>query len=216
MSRQRRAEALLVDLDGVLRRWNRAVADSVEARYGLPAGTVPDTMFEWSRLVAATTGRITDAEWMAQVVVALADRVGGVAAARAVVDEWRAHRGEADSDGLAFVRDVRAAGRPVALATNATDRLGADLIALGLAGEFDAVVNSAEVGVRKPAREFFVAACVALGVPLDRCLVVDDDDRDVRGARAAGLPAYRWTGAGDVPYLRAALDLGVGSATGGH
>lgn len=207
MSRRRHAEALLVDLDGVLRRWDPAVVAKIEARYGLPAGTVLETMFEWPRLVAATTGRLTDAEWMADVVAVLADRVGGAAAARCMVEEFQAHRGEVDEDALAFVREVRAAGRPVALATNATDRLGADLGALGLAGEFDAVVNSAEVGARKPAREFFVAASAALGVTLDRCLVVDDDDRNVRGARAAGLPAYRWTGSGDVPYLRAALDL---------
>lgn len=99
MSRRRHAEALLVGLDGVLRRWDPAVAALAEARYGLPAGTVLDT--------------------------------------------------------------------------NATDRLAAHLDALGLTDEFDA------------------------------------DDRIVRGARVAGLPAYRWTGPGDVPYLRAALALGV-------
>lgn len=207
MSGRQRAEALLVDLDGVLRRWDPAVGARIEARYGLAPGTVLDTMFERSRLVAATTGQITDTEWMAEVAAALAGRVGGATAARSLVDEWQAYRGEVDSDALAFVREVRAAGRPVALATNATDRLGADLAVLGLADEFDTVVNSAQVGARKPVREFFSAASAALRVPLDRCLVVDDEDRNVRGARLAGLPAYRWTGPADLPYLRAALGL---------
>lgn len=214
MTRRQRAGALLVDFDGVLRRWEPAVGATVEGRYGLPAGTVRDTMFEWPRLRAAISGEITDAEWMAQVADALADRVGGPDAARSLIDEWQAHRGEVDADVLAFVREVRAAGRPVGLATNATDRLEADLTTLELAGEFDVVVNSAQVGAAKPAREFFVAAAAALHVPMERCLFVDDDDRNVRGARAAGLSAYRWTGPDDLPYLRAALDLGAGRPAG--
>jgi putative hydrolase of the HAD superfamily len=36
---------------------------------------------------------------------------------------------------------------------------------------------------------------------------VDDDDRVVRGARAAGLSAYRWTGPQHLTYLRKALEL---------
>jgi putative hydrolase of the HAD superfamily len=36
-------------------------------------------------------------------------------------------------------------------------------------------------------------------------LFVDDEDRNVRGAREAGLAAFRWTGPMDLPYVRAAL-----------
>jgi putative hydrolase of the HAD superfamily len=108
---------------------------------------------------------------------------------------------------LALVREVRAGGRPVGLATNATGLLDADLDLLGLTGEVDAVVNSSAVGAAKPARQFYAAACAALGLPADLVLLVDDDDRAVRGARAAGLSAYRWTGPDDVRYIRAALGL---------
>ena len=45
--------------------------------------------------------------------------------------------------------------------------------------------------------------------PPERCLFVDDQERNVRGARAAGLSAYRWNGPADLPYLRAALGLGA-------
>jgi len=81
----------------------------------------------------------------------------------------------------------------------------ADLARLGLAGEFDVVVNSSVIGAHKPSREFFATACVAVATPPARCFFVDDDDRHVRGARVAGLSAYRWNGAADLPYLRAAL-----------
>jgi putative hydrolase of the HAD superfamily len=95
----------------------------------------------------------------------------------------------------------------VGLATNATDLLRDDLAALGLAGEFDAVVSSWELKIHKPAPGFFERACAALGEEPQWVLFVDDDDRAVRGARAAKMLAYRWTGRREFGYLRAALGL---------
>jgi putative hydrolase of the HAD superfamily len=69
------------------------------------------------------------------------------------------------------------------------------------------VVNSSVIGFAKPTPSYFAAACAALDVPPRLCLFVDDSDRFVRGARAAGLSAHRWTGPADLPYLRAALGL---------
>jgi putative hydrolase of the HAD superfamily len=124
-----------------------------------------------------------------------------------LVVEWDAYRGEIVPEVLGFVREVRAAGVPVGLATNATDDLSADLAVLGVVDDFDAVVSSAQAGVHKPARAFFHAACLAVGSPPERCLFVDDDDRNVRGARAAGLSAYRYSTPDDFAYLRSALGL---------
>jgi putative hydrolase of the HAD superfamily len=201
VSLRKRPEALLLDFDGVLRVWDPARTTAVEEKYGLPPGALMETAFAWPRLRAALVGEVTDAEWMAGVAAAL-DAPDAVA-------EWQRYRGAVDREVLALVREVRAAGRPVALATNATDRLPADLVALGLVGEFDAVVNSSEVGTPKPTREFFTAACAAVGRPPDRCLLVDDDDRQVRGARVAGLSGYRWTGVEHLGYLRLAFGIGA-------
>jgi putative hydrolase of the HAD superfamily len=195
-----RPTALLVDLDGVLRRWDPGVPERIEAAHGLPVGALEKTAMDWARLKPAITGEVTHAAWMAGVAEALG--------APEAVAEWQRYRGEVDPDVLAFVRAARAAGVPVGIATNATDHLDADLEALGLTGEVDAVVNSSVVGAHKPTREFFTAACLALHTPPDRVLLVDDSDRFVRGARVVGLPAYRWTGPADLPYLRAALGLG--------
>jgi putative hydrolase of the HAD superfamily len=195
-----------MDFDGVLRVWDPARVTAVEEKYGLPPGAVTETAFAWPRLRQALVGEVSHAEWMAGVARALADAVG-VEQAQQAVAEWQSYRGAVDTDVLALVREVRAAGLPVALATNATDLLPADLDALGLAGEFDAVINSSVLGTPKPTREFFAAACAAVSRPPDRCLLVDDDDRQVRGARVAGLPAYRWAGPEHLRYLRAAFGL---------
>lgn len=193
------ARALLVDLDGVLRRWDRAHEAAIERRYGLDAGALLATAMEPDRVRPVLLGEVAHADWMAG--------VGKALGAPEAVTEWEAYRGEVDPDVLGLVREVRAAGLPVALVTNATDRLDADLATLGLVGELDAVVNSSVLGTAKPAPEYFTRACELVRVPPRDCLVVDDSERVVRGARAAGLLAHRWSGPADLPYLRAALGL---------
>jgi putative hydrolase of the HAD superfamily len=203
--RRDRATALLLDLDGVVRWYDPDLTSPAERRYGLAPGTVLRTALEPARLMPAITGKVSRAEWLTGVAEALADRVGGADMSRSLVVEWDAYRGTVVPQVLAFVREMRQSGVPVGLATNATDDLALDLAALGLASEFDAVVSSALLGVPKPAPEFFAAACDAVGAPADRCLFVDDDERNVRGARAAGLSAFRFTRLDDLAYLRAAL-----------
>jgi putative hydrolase of the HAD superfamily len=195
---------MLIDLDGVLRRWDPAVPAAVEASYGLEPGTLMRTAMAWELLRPAVAGEITDAEWMQLVAsrLPLPDTD-----AKAAVGEWQQHRGTVDPEVLAFVREVRAAGRPVGLATNATDVLRDDLDLLGLTGEFDVVVSSWELKIHKPAPEFFERGCAALELEQPWVLFVDDDDRAVRGARAAKMPALRWSGPQDLPYLRKALAI---------
>lgn len=203
MSRER-ATALLVDFDGVLRRWDPAVAAGVEREYGLTEGVLGEIATSWGLLQPVLTGQVSHAQWMVSVADALTPAVGADRA-RAAVQEWQSYRGEVDPDVLAFVREVRAAGIRVGLGTNATDLLDADLAALGLTEELDVIVNSSVIGVHKPAKEYFQAACEALGTPPGRVLFVDDEDRAVAGARVAGLSAHRWSGPADLRYLRAAL-----------
>lgn len=97
---------------------------------------------------------------------------------------------------LAFAAEAHAAGRAVAVVAEASADPGVPLL------------DRARLGAAKPTREYFAAACAALATAADRCLFVDERDWNVRGARAAGLSAYRWNGPDDLPYLRATLDLG--------
>lgn len=200
-----RATGLLVDLDGVLRRWDPEVIAAVERRHGLPPDALLDTAMRWGLLQPAITGQVSHADWVATVADSLVVAHGDPERARAAVEEWQLYRGAVDEDVLAFIREVRAAGIRVGLATNATDALDADLLRLGLRDEVDVVANSSVYGVHKPTREFFEQACADLGAPPSRVLFIDDTDRFVRGARAVGLSAHRWTGRQDLPYLRAAL-----------
>jgi putative hydrolase of the HAD superfamily len=201
-SRRRRPTALLLDFDGVLRHFDESTATALEARAGLSPGTLLTVGMAPERVVPAVLGQVSGAEWRESIVTALLALTDDPAVAVNLVEEWSTYRGDIDASVRAFVRDLRAQGVPVALCTNATDELRDDLVRFELADAFDAVINSAEIGVAKPHPDFYAAACAALSTPAEDCLFVDDTRRNVAGARAAGLLAYRYSGAGDLGYLR--------------
>jgi putative hydrolase of the HAD superfamily len=201
--RRHPARALLIDFDGVLRHYDRPVSASIEAKYGLHDGAFLEAGLEWTRYIPAVTGAWTRSQWLDAIAEA-------TKAPREAVEEWDAYRGYVDREVLGFVREVRQAGRPVGLATNSTSDLRDDLVRFDIEHEFDTVISSAELGIHKPSREFFVAACAAVGTSAEMVLFVDDTDRNVQGARAAGLSAMRYTGLGDLRYIRVAMGISAG------
>jgi len=85
-----------------------------------------------------------------------------------------------------------AARHDVALATNATDsdsRLVRRALArVGLDQYFGHIFVSSELGAEKPSAAFFAAVLAGLDrLPEETVMVGDNYDKDVRGARAAGL-----------------------------
>lgn len=54
-------------------------------------------------------------------------------------------------------------------------------------GDVNAVVLSGEVGHEKPEREAFQAAADAIDVPLNECVMIDDDIMNVRAAVEYGM-----------------------------
>ncbi|WP_431881593.1 HAD family hydrolase [Micromonospora chalcea] len=87
---------------------------------------------------------------------------------------------------LALLRAVRDAGIPTALVTSsgrslvevALDTLGRD--------SFDAVVCGDEVDAAKPHPEPYLTAARLLGVPVERCVAIEDSPTGVASALAAG------------------------------
>ncbi|WP_018351009.1 HAD-IA family hydrolase [Longispora albida] len=220
--------ALLLDFDGVLRHFPAERLIEVEAAHDLPPGMLAEIAFHHSLGYPLVEGKISHAEWQELTADALAPRAwpphdlraplpegeqeaartdGRLERARAAVADWQAHHGTVDPVILDFVREVRAAGIPVALCSNATDRLDADLAELGVAGEFDVVINSSVIGLRKPDKAYYLEAAAKLGVPAKLCLLVDDSHTNVQGARVSGTAAYRYTGHKDLAYIRKALGL---------
>ncbi|PSK88938.1 putative hydrolase of the HAD superfamily [Murinocardiopsis flavida] len=180
--------AVLCDLDGVLRHFAADQFSSLDAANGLPPGTVASVAFAPERLVPAITGVVTDEQWRSGVAAALAAACGSADRSRALVRAWSASSGSIDAEVLDLLTRARARV-PVVLVTNATSRLDTDLAALGIADAFDGVLNSSRLGAAKPDPRVYRAAAALAGVPVGRCLFLDDAPRNVRAAHAAGMPA---------------------------
>jgi len=90
-----------------------------------------------------------------------------------------------DPETIALVADLRAEGRRVGLLSNS---FGDDCYAgFDLASMFDAVTISAEIGVRKPSRRAYLAACERLGTAPEETVMVDDLPHNIEAAARVGL-----------------------------
>ena len=89
---------------------------------------------------------------------------------------------------VAFVRECRARGLGIAIATSADrNKLHANLREIGLSeADFDAVVDGLEVERRKPFPDIYLEAARRLGLGPEACLVVEDAVSGVKAAKAAG------------------------------
>jgi putative hydrolase of the HAD superfamily len=100
-----------------------------------------------------------------------------------------------DDDTVALIEELRAAGVPIALVSNAFGRdcyAGFDLDALA-----DVVVISSEVGVRKPSRRIYAVACTRLGIDPLQAVMVDDLQQNLDGAARLGIAGVLHTDAAD-------------------
>ncbi len=161
---------LLLDLDGVVRRFPPLPAEIAEVAFA------PEL------LRRAVTGEITDEQWRHEV------RPG-----------WAGSSGEVIGEALALVRAARKQCF-VALLSNATTRLESDLAVLGLDVEFDAIFNSARLGVAKPDPEIFRLVLAELGYAT--AVFCDDTEENARAATVAGLDGVHVP---DTAALRRAL-----------
>ena len=101
-------------------------------------------------------------------------------------DAWRVY-----DDVLPTLEALKSRGMKLGIVSNWDERLRPLLQKLNLNGYFDTIVVSCEVGACKPAAELFRVACSRLGFPPNNTLHIGDDfEKDVRGARAAGLQAW--------------------------
>jgi putative hydrolase of the HAD superfamily len=100
-----------------------------------------------------------------------------------------------DDATVRLVEDLRTAGVPIALVSNAFGRdcyAGFDLDALA-----DVVVISSEVGVRKPSRKIYAIACTRLGIDPLHAVMVDDLQQNLDGAARLGIAGVLHTDAAD-------------------
>jgi HAD superfamily hydrolase (TIGR01509 family) len=90
---------------------------------------------------------------------------------------------------LELLEAVRAAGLPVAVASNSAREFVERVLSVAglLDGHFDAVVTSNDVEHPKPAPDLYLAACEALGADPAHAAALEDSATGVAAAVAAGM-----------------------------
>ncbi|WTW99889.1 HAD-IA family hydrolase [Streptomycetaceae bacterium NBC_01309] len=194
-------DAVLCDIDGVLRHWPVPGHTDIDRAHGLPPGTLAAAAFAPARLHPAITGEVTDEQWRSEVAAYLTDACGSAERARNAVEAWRSVEPRIDREAAALLAAARAFAR-LALVSNATTRLEEDLMRQDLADLADVVVNTARIGIAKPDPRVYRIAAARLEVPVHRCLFVDDSLANTAAARELGMTAVHYRGIED---LRAAL-----------
>jgi putative hydrolase of the HAD superfamily len=97
-------------------------------------------------------------------------------------------RWEVYSDVLPAFRRLRKRGLRLGLISNWDSRLAGLIEGLGLAGELDTIVSSADVGLHKPDPRIFELACERLDVEPEQAAHVGDHHyADIVGASAVGM-----------------------------
>ena len=127
---------------------------------------------------------------------------------RAFRTNWHAMVPHAYEDSVALMVELIEAGHDVTLLTNfAADTFGEALQRFPFLSVPRGVTVSGLVGVIKPDREIFDLHARTFGLDCAATVFIDDSEKNVEGARAAGWQALHFT---DAAKLRADLDaLGV-------
>ncbi|MEU8465031.1 HAD family phosphatase [Streptomyces sp. NPDC029003] len=200
-------DAVLCDLDNVIRFYDSSRVGALERAAGLREGTTAEVAFAPALDGPLMLGRITPGQWARKVADALSSttRVSGERA-RELAGALAGTPFSADAEVVSVLRAARASGMTLVLVTNATLDLEADLAEMGLTDLADHVVSSALVGVAKPDREIYEIAAKRAGADPGRCLFVDDQRENVEAARALGMTGVHYGGPDD---LRAALGFPV-------
>ncbi|MFK0135239.1 HAD-IA family hydrolase [Streptomyces rubiginosohelvolus] len=204
-------DAVLCDLDNVIRFYDTAPLAALERAAGLPEGTTADLGYAPETDLPLLLGRITPDVWVESIAAGLTERVGAERAhelGRALADApFRA-----DEEVVSLLRRART-HVPLVLVTNATLQLEADLALLGLTDLADAVVSSAVEQVAKPDPAIYRIAAERAGVPVERCLFVDDRQENIDAAAALGMTTALYREPDD---LRRALGACGEEAAGGR
>ena len=198
-------DVVLFDLDDTLHDDTLAyqsaaeeVAHEIAAEHGidalqLKAAYVAAAEGFWKRLSAETLrvelARVRRRLWSSALEsvgiadTAIAERSAGR------YNDYRKRRYVPFPGAIELLRSLRGRGKRLGLVTNGFSETHREKISLLRIGEFfDAIFIADEVGMLKPDPLLFAHACTTMGTSPSRSAMVGDRyERDVRGAREAGL-----------------------------
>jgi putative hydrolase of the HAD superfamily len=95
---------------------------------------------------------------------------------------------------IALIRDLESAGQRLAVLSNMPAEVSRAIEGLPIAGHFEHLLFSCDLGAVKPGQRCFRQALDRLGAPASEVTFVDDRQENVTAAVQAGLRAIKFTG----------------------
>jgi epoxide hydrolase-like predicted phosphatase len=183
--------AIIFDFGGVLMRTVNPVSrHDLEKRFGLPPGGASKLVFGSPLWDEVQLGRISSAEFWADVSQRLGLNTEELAEFRQAF--WAGDR--LDEELVVLIRHLRDTGYHTALLSNAPTGLRQRLEQLGIADAFDVIVISGCEGLMKPDSAIFELTLARMGVGAEEAVFVDDSRVNVAAAQQVGLHATRFRG----------------------
>ncbi|WP_425044561.1 HAD-IA family hydrolase [Primorskyibacter sp. S87] len=208
--------ALILDFGGVVTRTLFETHDLTEAALGLPPGSLtwrgpfePETDTLWQDMQA---GKLSERDYYATRTVEVGWMIG---------QDWtemaqfvRAARG-ADPDAVirpefrAAIDAAAVSGIRLAILSNELDLFyGADFRdKLPFLERFEVIEDATYSGILKPDPRAYQACLNRLGLPANACVFVDDQQRNVDGAIALGIPTVKFDVADPATGYQTALQM---------
>lgn len=194
-------KGIIFDFGGVFNKPHESIAGFASAaqRSGHPPQALYDLFYNVPEWQAARIGGMTSsAYWRAMMRALGLDPAGDIHAFRAELFE-----GEHINHDVVAIAEELAKRYPLALLFSALDDLESLLKhEFGVHHLFRVVINSATVGVAKPAARAYQLALDSLGLAPADALFIDDKPRNIDAAQVLGIPALRFSSA---PALAAEL-----------
>jgi putative hydrolase of the HAD superfamily len=159
----------------------------------------------WSRRAAYDDGQSELTYW--QAVAAQAGIAIDEATARALTELDNQGWLDVDPAAVALLQELHREGVAMALLSNAPSSFGRAVERQPWAPLFRHLLFSGDLGTVKPEPAIWTALTESLETRPERCLFWDDRQENVDGARAAGLGAERWVGAGAARSVLDAMGL---------
>jgi len=185
-------QAVLTDLDGVIRFFPADRDRSIELKYGLPMGAIAKVAFSPRLLLPAIKGVLPDELWRERIALELTQAHPRVQC-RAAVNEWSDFPGQVETETLWFLR-AYCSSMPLILLTNATSRLEEDLRKLDILRTFDKIFSSSLLGVAKPDPAVYRKVASLLQLEPREILFLDDSIENTTAAAAEGFPVIHYQG----------------------
>lgn len=189
---------IIFDFGGVFTktRSRDAVLHRCEDQLGLARGALLDLLFSGEHWWALSTGKISAESYWRRIRDALGGRVPP--ALEAFQYNPFAYE-ELNAAMIVLLRRLHRRFR-IGLLSNATPYLEVLLEQNGLLELFDEIVNSARVGLRKPDPEIYRLMLTRLALEPQRCLFVDDKQRNTQVAQAMGMEVVVFRSARDLEW----------------